>query len=101
MIDINDKVVCVNDQFDPWVKRLYRALPVQGMVYVVRDVLLGVRHSPRGRSGATRLLLVGLVNDWAGKTPTTERGFDAERFRKLDQLPAQTAEVTEKELVPA
>ena len=59
-MNVGDKVVCVDDRFAPEVAALYTALPKKGVVYVVRDVRLGIQ--PDCRTGDVSLLLVGLVN---------------------------------------
>lgn len=110
MFEPNDKVVCIDDQFLPFIKRLYKALPSKGRTYVVRDVLMGfepVSRKGERPKGAVRLLLVGLVNPPATGT-TMERGFNAERFRKLDEIREQSKQGASKtntrrkgDLVPA
>lgn len=85
-IESNDRVVCIDDRFDPSIIPLYTALPVKDRVYVVRDVILGATPNlPKQKSeGAVRLLLVGLNNPES--RPGIERGFNAERFRKLEEV---------------
>ena len=43
---IGDKVVCVDDKFPPDISKLYTALPVKDVTYVVRDIRLGVVMPP-------------------------------------------------------
>lgn len=76
------KVVCINDVFEERWKKFYRVLPVRDVVYVVRDVVLGVNG--RGEPGEVCLYLVGLNNPHSDTPPYPERGFNAERFRTLE-----------------
>ena len=41
-----EKVVCVDDKFEPWVFDLYRSLPKKGNVYTIRAVRSG-RSKPK------------------------------------------------------
>ena len=83
-MNVGDKVVCVDDRFAPEVAALYTALPKKGVVYVVRDVRLGIQ--PDCRTGDVSLLLVGLVNPRAESRSALERGFSAARFRRLEEV---------------
>lgn len=85
-MEINDHVICIDDRFHPDIAKLYTALPVRDQQYVIRDVLIGKEPTAKGMRGCVRLLLVGLHNPLAGKSPSTERGFSSERFRKLNEM---------------
>ena len=92
------KVVCINDTFNGFVKAVYRQLPVKGKTYTVREVFLGREKIVRGGDSATvGLLLEELVNPpdpfHAGKE---ELGFSSERFAPLEEVPAEEAEVGEE-----
>lgn len=78
------KVICINDQFAPEVAQFYTALPKQGVVYVVREVKIGV--NAKGEPGEVCLYVIGLNNPTSSKPPFPERGFNAERFRPLDEM---------------
>ena len=86
--DIGQKVVCVDDQFEDWVKALYTSLPKKDAVYVVRDVRIGATFERGQRKGAISILLVGLVNPGVPNSTSSmaERGFNSERFRPLDEV---------------
>ena len=97
------KVVCVDDMFTSEVRRIYRALPVKGRVYVVRAIGVGrgalVPSSPGASDGELVVYLVGLFNpDGEARFSRSglELGFKAERFAPLDTLPEVEEE---KELV--
>jgi len=81
------KVVCINDTFNGFVKAVYKELPVKGKTYTIREVFLG-------DSATVGLLLVELVNPpdpfHVGKQ---ELGFSSERFAPLEELPPEEAEV--------
>ena len=79
------KVVCVDDVFHPEIAKFYTSLPVKDTVYVVRGTTVGI--SPRLEEGEICVYLVGLQNPCSSKPPYRERGFKAERFRPLEELP--------------
>ena len=81
MFEINQKVVCVDGKFHPLVAALYTALPQEGVVYVIRDIRLGIR--PDCRTGDVSVLLVGLINPPAASHSKLERGFSETRFQPL------------------
>ena len=68
-----------------WISKYYAALPKAGVTYVIRNVSVGVNWS--GEPGEVCLHLIGLVNPRSTTPPCPERGFNAERFRPLDELP--------------
>ncbi len=97
MFQTGQKVVCINDQFDPWVFDLFRALPRKGTIYTVRAVRPG-RSNPHfvvdeeanlkmtGAEFDILLLLDELINpnDPHSSVPQ-ELGFRAERFAPLEE----------------
>jgi len=92
------KVVCINDTFAPFIKSLYKQLPVKGEVYTIRDVFLGREKIVNaGDSATVGLLLVELHNPpdpfLANKQ---ELGFSSERFAPLEELPDEEAEEEEE-----
>src|ERR1035437_2631102 len=46
--NLGDKVVCVDDKFPPDIGKLYDALPVKDVSYVVRDIRLGINLTLQG-----------------------------------------------------
>ena len=85
------KVVCVNDTFNEFVKAVYKQLPDKGKTYTVREVFLGREKIIKGGDSATvGLLLEELVNPpdpfHVGKQ---ELGFSSERFAPLEELPPE------------
>lgn len=99
MFDAGQKVVCVDDKFAPAALRWLVQLPVEGKVYVVRDVKIGFSLVKRGkRKGGVRVLLVGLVNPEA--KDGQEHGFNAERFRLLEEVKQRNLEIVEDNYVP-
>jgi hypothetical protein len=90
---IGQKVVCVNDEFSPAIRKLYTHLPVKDVTYVVRNVELGA--NAKGEPGEVCLHLVGLVNPPGTVAPHRERGFNAERFRPLDDIRIKVEEEEE------
>jgi hypothetical protein len=89
------KVICINDTFNEFVRAVYKQLPEKGKTYTVREVFLGRERIVKGGDSATvGLLLQELVNPpdpfHAGKE---ELGFSAERFAPLEELPPEEAHV--------
>jgi hypothetical protein len=98
--NVGDKVVCVDDKFPPDIGKLYDALPVKDVTYVVRDIRLGINLLMQGDAS---VLLVGLVNPKAESKANLERGFRADRFRPLEEIQEENrnkVEETKEDLVP-
>jgi hypothetical protein len=93
------KVVCINDTFQPIIQAIYNQLPVKGDVYTIREVFLGREKIVRGGDSAT----VGLLLEELKNPPDPfhqgkqELGFSSERFAPLEELPAE--EVEEEEAI--
>jgi hypothetical protein len=80
----NQKVVCVDDSFDPAARAWFSSLPVKGRVYNVRLAYQNVTN------GCPTLLLTGIQ----GASPAPHRheiGFRAARFRTLAEMRAMDA----------
>jgi hypothetical protein len=86
---VGSKVVCVDDKFPLGIEKFYTALPKAGVVYVIREMTVGI--SLQGEEGEVCVLLLGLNNPRSTTPPYPERGFKAERFRPLDELKEQNA----------
>ncbi|MBP7948174.1 MAG: hypothetical protein KA004_00870 [Verrucomicrobiales bacterium] len=95
MFQTGQKVVCINDQFDPWVFDLYCALPRKDGIYTVRALGAG-RSNPNfavtdeaeirltGAEFDLLILLHELHNpDDPHSSVKQELGFRAERFAPL------------------
>ena len=88
---VGQKVVCINDSFPGPIRKLYTAVPVKGTTYVIRSVYsargIAFPSKPGAADGEIGLLLVGLRNPPDPKNKHgQELGFNAERFRPLDEL---------------
>ena len=81
---VGSKVVCIDDKFPLGIEKFYTALPKAGVVYVIREMSVGV--SLQGEEGEVCVLLVGIHNPRSSTPPFPERGFKAERFRPLDEM---------------
>ena len=108
MFKTGQRVVCINDDFEPWVYDLYRSLPKKDKVYTVRSVGVG-RSNPTfavnddaeikltGAEFDMLILLKELPNpDDPHSSVKQELGFRAERFAPLQE---DTVEEEEHELV--
>ncbi len=84
MFEPGEKVVCVNGDFPPLVRRIYRRLPLKDEVYTVRECSLGRLKSGGGDAGISyRVLLVELVNGpdpYMNPLQAEELGFRSDRF---------------------
>ncbi|WP_404425744.1 hypothetical protein [Nibricoccus sp. IMCC34717] len=95
------KVVCINDTFNDFIRAIYKQLPVKGVTYTIREVFLGREKIVNGSETATvGLLLAELHNPpdpfHAAKQ---ELGFTSERFAPLEELPDEEAKAeAEQEL---
>lgn len=98
MMEVGQKVVCVDDKFPSVINKFYTRLPREGVTYVIRDIRIGVRFDGQGD---VSVLLVGLVNPKAESRAALERGFSESRFRPLDEMQTSTSTVKEDELVNA
>jgi len=97
MFKTGQQVVCINDDFEPWVYDLYRALPKKGKIYTVRSIGVG-RSNPqfavnddaeihiKGAEFDLLLLLEELKNpDDPHSSVKQELGFRSERFAPLQE----------------
>jgi len=97
MFSVGQRVVCINDQFEPWVYDLYRSLPKKDKVYTIRAIGAG-RSNPQfdiDDDAQLRLtsadfdflvLLKELLNgDDPHSSAKQELGFRAERFAPLQE----------------
>ena len=104
MFTTGQKVVCINDEFEPWVFDLYRSLPKKDKVYTIRSISAG-RSNPTfavnddaeiqltGAEFDLLVLLKELINpDDPHSSVKQELGFRSERF-----APLQTDEAEEEE----
>lgn len=105
MFQTGQRVVCIDDRFDPWVFDLYKQLPRKNGVYTVRALGVG-RSNPTfaidedarlkitGADFDMLLLLDELHNpDDPHSTIQQELGFRAERFAPLEEDLAENEEV--------
>ncbi len=93
MFEKGQKVVCINDDFSPTIRRLYRQLPVKDEIYTVRDVRIGRVRVTSGKGGANDIsylvLLEELVNPedpYMKEGAGEEMGFRSDRFAPLEEI---------------
>lgn len=97
MYQTGQRIVCINDDFEPWVFDLYRSLPKRNQIYTVRSIGMG-RSNPKFvvdddanlqiQSAEVDFIvwLKELVNpDDPHSTVKQELGFRAERFAPLKE----------------
>ena len=111
---VGAKVVCVDDVFPGSIKEFYLALPVKGATYTVREVTLGreklavvkdgqiVPNGASEESVTVRVLLNELINPLDPFNGLrSELGFNAERFREVEEEHAEESREAEAELTHA
>lgn len=104
MFQTGQRVVCIDDQFDPWVYDLYKALPRKNGIYTVRALGMG-RSNPtfaldeeaRLKITAAEFDLLILLEELHNpedphSTIRQELGFRAERFAPLEEDLAEKEE---------
>ena len=62
-MQVGQRVVCVNDAFEPWIHEYYDQLPVKDETYTIRAVSLGRGTLVGSDSAEVRLLLQELHNE--------------------------------------
>ena len=105
MFQTGQRVVCIDDQFDPWVYDLHKALPRKNGIYTVRALGVGRSNPSFALDEEARLhitsaefdmllLLEELHNpDDPHSSIQQELGFRAERFAPLEEDLAEEEEV--------
>lgn len=105
MYENGQRVVCIDDQFDPWVFDLFKSLPKKDSVYTVRSVRPGRSNPDFSVDDDAKLsityaeydiliLLEELHNpDDPHSTIKQELGFRAERFAPLEENENELEEV--------
>lgn len=78
------KVVCVDDTFDPAFAQFYVTFPVKGQTYTIRGIAPAINLQ---RQDEIAVYLTEIYNPCSSKAPHRERGFVPERFVPLDELP--------------
>lgn len=107
MFDKGQKLACINDDFSPTIRRLYRQLPKRDHVYTVRDVRIGRLHVTSGSGGDNAVSFLILLEElrnpddpYMREGAGEEMGFRSDRFAPLEE-----AEVTgfaeEEKVLPA
>lgn len=86
-----EKVVCINDKWEPWVFDTYNQLPKKGEIYTIRALRPG-RPNLDGGAAVLTLLLEELQNDPDySHVGGDELGFKASRFAPLESQKARRA----------
>ncbi len=104
MFDKGQKVACINDDFSPTIRHLYRQLPVKDEVYTVREVSIGrakVTSTAGGGNEISYLVLLEELHNpddpYMHENAGQEMGFRSDRFAPLEEY-TEEAEA-EEELV--
>lgn len=89
MFDTGDKVVCVNDDFEPIIYELYAELPDKGQVYTVRQLDIGRANLIPGNTVDSYLVLLDEIHnplDPLCRKEPKELGFASHRFVPLEEV---------------
>lgn len=78
------KVTCIDDSFPDWITLFYDELPVKGKTYTIRSIGVGINH--QGEEGEICVYLNEIKNGPMPNPPHPEFGFNAERFRPIDEV---------------
>jgi hypothetical protein len=91
------KVVCINDQFESWVYKIYAEVPKKDNTYTVRDVYIGKQDLKDKDGGSVGITLKDIRNpiDPTCKSGPQELGFNSERFAPLEELDSEMENVEE------
>jgi len=97
MFMTGQKVVCINDQFEGWVHKLYAELPKKNNTYTVREVYIGKQDLKDKDGGSVGITLKEIRNpiDPTCKSGPQELGFNGERFAPLEELDSEMENVEE------
>lgn len=98
-MQVGQRVVCINDDFEPWVHEYYDQLPVKGKVYTIRAVSLGRGTLVGSEMAEVKLLLEELHNQTDPHHKGGEElGFRSDRFAPLEEREdEETAEASVEE----
>lgn len=86
---VGQKIVLVDDRWQPWVPLIYKQLPIKDEIYTVRAVC-SRREDPKDKGSESFTVAVLLQELRNPDDPTfkgkLELGFREERFRELEEL---------------
>jgi hypothetical protein len=93
MFDKGQKVACINDDFSPTVRHLYKQLPRKDEIYTVREVSIGrskVTSAAGGENDVSYLVLLEELHNpddpYMHESAGQEMGFRSDRFAPLEEL---------------
>lgn len=90
MFIVGQRVICCDDKAPMWIRQLYTQWIQEGVTYTVRDLAVGVsfpdEEGGKPVEGEICVYLVGVSNPKSLKEPFRERGFNAMRFKPLQEL---------------
>lgn len=107
MFDKGQKLACINDDFSPTIRRLYRQLPRRDHVYTVRDVRIGRLNVTTGSGGDNAVSFLILLEElrnpddpYMREGAGEEMGFRSDRFAPLEEAEV-TGFAAEEGILPA
>jgi hypothetical protein len=91
-MQVGQRVVCINDTFEPWVHEYFDQLPVKGQTYQIRAMSLGRGTLVGSEMAEVKLLLEELHNPPDPHHKGSEElGFRSDRFAPLEELEESAA----------
>jgi hypothetical protein len=98
MYEKGNRIICVNDKFEPDIACLFKMLPEKGEIYTVRECTIGTTNPWNGAihdNISFKVLLEELINDidpCTIKGCQEEMGFASHRFVLPEQLSEEEEE---------
>jgi hypothetical protein len=106
MFDKGQKVACINDDFSPTIRHLYKQLPRKDEIYTVREVSIGRAQVTSAAGGANDVSYLVLLEElhnpddpYMPEGAAQEMGFRSDRFAPLEENENTEYAENEEELV--
>ncbi len=105
MFDKGQKVACINDDFSPTVRHIYKQLPKKDEIYTIREVRIGRAQvtSVGGANDVSFLVLLEEISNpddpYMHESAGEEMGFRSDRFAPLEENENTEYAENEEELV--
>ena len=106
MFDKGQKVACIDDDFSPTVRHIYRQLPRKDEIYTIREVRIGRAQVTSAAGGANDVSFLVLLEEihnpddpYMHESAGEEMGFRSDRFAPLEEVENTEYAENEEELV--
>lgn len=99
MFDVEQKVVCINDAWQPWVYDTYNELPKKGNIYTVRETDIGRDDLGSVQQDGSNIVFIVWLEELKNDDEITpsgknlgEMGFRSDRFAPLETIEEEQVE---------